>query len=157
MSKVVQRKPPKEGQFAETKLLDLTLEPLKKWVEHTQTFEEIEGEYQLDWRFECLNPKWKIYVCTKTNYIPEKENEFNPANKFGQIIDAFGIADEIKDLLPGVIVDSEDEVSTIKDVIGNKTLEIKCKHILKEKDGETKTYLRPVEGGFRACKSKAPF
>lgn len=157
MSKAVQRKPPKEGKFTEAKLLDLTLESLKKWDENTQTFEEVKGKYQLEWSFEYLDPPWKVYVHTKTNYIPEKENEFNPANKFGQIINAFEVADEIKDLLPGVIVDSQEEVDTIRDVIGDKTLEIKCKHILKEKDGTTKTYLRPVEGGFRVCKSKSPF
>lgn len=157
MSKAVQRKPPKEGKFAEAKLLDLTLESLKKWDENTQTFKEVKGEYQLDWTFEYHDPKWKVYVHTKTNYIPGKERGFNPANKFGQIIHAFGVADEIKDLLPGVIVDSQEEVDTIRDVIGDKTLEIKCKHTLKDKDGTTKTYLRPVEGGFRACRSSAPF
>lgn len=157
MSKAVKRQPPKEGKFAEAKLLDLTLEPLKKWDNKTQTFEEVKGKYQLEWSFEYLDPLWKNYVHTQTNYIPEKENEFNPANKFGQIINAFEVEDEIKDLLPGVIVDSQEEVDIIRDVIGDKTLEIKCKHILKDKDGTTKTYLKPVEGGFRVCKSKSPF
>ncbi|MBI3589828.1 MAG: hypothetical protein HY094_00420 [Candidatus Melainabacteria bacterium] len=157
MSKAVKRQPPKEGKFAEAKLLDLTLGPLKKWDNKTQTFEEVKGKYQLEWSFEYLDPPWKVYVHTQTNYIPEKENEFNPVNKFGQIINAFEVADEIKDLLPGVIVDSQEEVDTIRDVIGDKTLEMKCKHILKDKDGITKTYLRPVEGGFRVCKSKSPF
>ena len=153
MSKAVKRQPPKEGKFVEAKLIDLTLEPLMKWEQNTQIFKEVKGEYQLEWLFEYLNPSWKVYVHTKTNYIPEKDSEFNPANKFGQIVNAFGVADEIKDLLPGVIVDSQEEVDAIRDLIGDKTLDIKCKHILKEKDGATKTYLRPVEGGFRACKS----
>lgn len=152
MSKAVKRQPPKEGQFAEAKLLDLTLAPHKEWDKNTQTFEEVKGEYQLEWLFEYLDPKWKVYVNTKTNYIPEKEDEFNPANKFGQIINAFGVTDEIKGLLPGIKVDSQEEVDTIRSVIGDRRLEIKCNHTLKEKNGTTKTYLRPVDGGFRACK-----